>query len=641
MSGFYGIVRFDGAPIDPLWLHSMQSAMAYYGPHGGAAVTQGPVAMGHLRLDLNPEDLSDRQPVALPSGLVVSAARLDNRDALLQLLDLPAADAPQLADGQLLALAFDRWGEDACSRLEGDWAFAAWDRHRRRLVLARDILGRAALYYHQGPGYIAFASSLKALLALPGTPRQPDLLRLAQVLVAWHHDAELTAYRHLRTVVGAHVMSFAAGGLCSDRRFWSPIGRRPLRLRRREEYAEAFLEHYGRAVRGCLRTRHPVAAELSSGRDSGSVVALAAPLLAAQGRELTAFTAVPCFPPDGADPSRIGNEWDLAHATALMAGPNVHHLAIDARAYGVLAGVRHFLQIHDGIAHPAANYFWSQAIMEACSQRGLRALLLGEIGNATVSFRGNGSVLLALLQGRPASALQLLLHADPNPWIFLKRQILNPLVTPLRRLRARLGSPSRSLWQSYSALHPHMARRLCLDLRMRDAGYDPALIFSTADDLRHVLHQPEFGASASVLSEANAWHGVTRLDPTANHALLEFLLRVPDEQFYRRGDTAMFFKQAFRHRMPDPVVFARKRGLQAADLGHRIRRERSSFDDCLQSLASLPEACELLDLSLMRRTLDAVCAHVNPETTQDAASILVRGLGVGLFLLHLDRPGAP
>jgi hypothetical protein len=40
----------------------------------------------------------------------------------------------------------------------------------------------------------------------------------------------------------------------------------------------------------------------------------------------------------------------------------------------------------------------------------------------------------------------------------------------------------------------------------------------------------------------------------------------------------------------------------------------------------------------MRLTLDAVCAQVNPETTLDAGTILVRGLAVGLFLLRLARP---
>lgn len=635
MSGFYGMYRYDGAPVDPACLGRMREAMGYYGPDGGGSRIAGPVGMGHLLLKVNPEDAFERQPVQGERGLVVSAARLDNRDALLKVLDVSASDAPQTSDGQLVGLAFDRWGEDICTHLEGDWAFAAWDVERRRLFFGRDILGRAALYYYEGKGYIAFASSLKALLALPGTPKEADLLRLAEILVAWHQSAELTAYKGFRSVVGAHLMTFTSNGRTGDRRFWTPEGREPLRFKRDEEYVEGFLEHFDRAVRSCLRTRRPVAAELSGGRDSGSVVTLAAPILASQGRDLIAFTSVPCFPPDGADKGRIGNEWDLAHATAMMAGSNLTHIPIYAKDYGIIAGVEHFLDMHDGPGHPASNYFWVQAIMEACAQRGVGVLLLGEVGNLTVSFRGNGSVLRSLYKGELRTALQLVMHGEPDPLRLLKRQVVNPLLTPAQWLGNRMKDRFRSPWQEYSALNVEMAKRLDLDRRMRRAGYDPTFIFSGFLDLREYLYKPECGTTCSVLSEVNAWHRVTRLDPTANHSLLEFLLRVPDEQFYRRGERNYLFKRAFRDRMPAQVVFARERGRQAADLGHRIVHELPIFEDCIQSLESVPEAREMLDLPLMRRCLAEVVAKVDADTHLNAAAILVRGIGVGLLLRRI------
>jgi asparagine synthase (glutamine-hydrolysing) len=637
MSGIYGIFRYDGAPVDPHWLEQMKAAMAYYGPDGGACTIDGPLAMGHLLLEVNPEDAFEKQPMKGVRGLMVCTARLDNREALLQAFDIPGGDAAQVSDGQLTSMAFDRWGAEVCPHLEGDWAFAAWDRKRRRLYFGRDILGRAALYYHEGKGFIAFASSLKALLALPGTPREPDLLRLAEILVMWHQSAELTAYKGLRSVIGAHIMTFTCDGLIDDRRFWSPEGREPLRFKREQEYIDGFLEHYDRAVRSCLRTRKPVAAELSGGRDSGSVVAMAAPILASEGRELLAFTSVPSFAPDGAGKGRIGNELELAHATAIMAGANVDHIPIDARDYGVIAGVEHVLEMHDGPGHPASNYFWLHAIMDACSQRGVGVLLVGEAGNFTVSYAGNGSALRSLLRGQPRTALQLFLHGEPNPWRILKRQVLKPLVAPGRRHLERLRTPSRSPWQAYSGLNVQMAKRLQMDRRMRKAGYSPTFISSGLDDLRDLLAKPECGTSCSVLSDVNAWHSVTRLDPAANHALLEFLLRVPDEQYYRKGQRSLLFKRAFESRMPREVVFAQEKGLQSADLGHRIVRELPIFEDCLQSLESVPEAGEMLDLPLLRQCLTEVVAKVDPATTERAAAILVRGIGVGLFLRRLAR----
>ena len=79
MSGIYGIYRYDGAPADPRWMERMRAAMACYGPQGGGSKVEGPVGMGHLLLEINPENACEQQPVRGERGLVVSAARLDNR----------------------------------------------------------------------------------------------------------------------------------------------------------------------------------------------------------------------------------------------------------------------------------------------------------------------------------------------------------------------------------------------------------------------------------------------------------------------------------------------------------------------------------------------------------------------------------
>lgn len=267
MSGIYGVYQYDGSPVTSQRLERMREAMSYYGPHGGGCRAEGTLGLGHLLLEVNPEDAFEKQPVPGARGPVVSAARLDNREALLETFSVPSGDAPRLSDGHLVSLAFDRWGEELCSHLQGDWALAAWDARERRLLLARDACGSANLYYYEGKGFIAFASSLKALLVLPGVVKEPDCLRLAQVLVSWQHDAHLTAYKGFRRLVWAHAMTVGPDGHTRIWRHWSPEGRDLLTYRRDAEYEEAFLEHYTRAVQSCLRTERPVAATLSGGRD--------------------------------------------------------------------------------------------------------------------------------------------------------------------------------------------------------------------------------------------------------------------------------------------------------------------------------------------------------------------------------------
>jgi asparagine synthase (glutamine-hydrolysing) len=338
-----------------------------------------------------------------------------------------------------------------------------------------------------------------------------------------------------------------------------------------------------------------------------------------------AYTSVPCLPPDGAGERKLANEWEMAHATAAMAGANVEHLPVDAADYGVLQGIEHHLDAHDGPSHAAANHYWLQAIMEAASRSGAGVLLTGQMGNATVSWSGNGSAL----------ALRLFLHAEPNPWLTLKRQLLKPLLMPGLLAFRRFKTPPSSSWRDYSALSPSMASKLDLDTRMQAAGHDPAFTFSPLKDLHLLFFQPDFGIGAGLGAELAARHSLASLDPTADLAMVEFLLRVPDDQFYRGGQSSFLMRRAFRNRLPDPVLNGQRKGLQAADVGHRILRELPAFQQCLSALDSLPEAQEILDMPLLHRCLDDLIAKVDPETTARASSILLRGLGVGLFLRRL------
>ena len=320
--------------------------------------------------------------------------------------------------------------------------------------------------------------------------KDPDPLRLAEVLVSWQHDAERTAYIDFRRLVWGHALAIDSAGKSRSWCYWSPHNRPLLNYRKDEEYEEAFLAHYTRAVKECLRTVGDVATQLSGGRDSGSVTTLAAELLAGQGRELTAFTFVPCLPTDGAGPHRVGNKWDRAEATAGMAGANVRHIAVDAADAGVIQGIQHFLKVHDGPSHAAGNHFWLKAVSEAAVSNGARVLLTGQMGNSSVSWSGNGSALLALLQRRPRDAFQLIKHSEPNLWLTIKRQMLKPVLTPAQRLRKRLRTAGGTPWRRYSALHPGMAAALDLDERMSAAGHDSTFTPSPSRDQRLSFFKP-------------------------------------------------------------------------------------------------------------------------------------------------------
>jgi asparagine synthase (glutamine-hydrolysing) len=315
-----------------------------------------------------------------------------------------------------------------------------------------------------------------------------------------------------------------------------------------------------------------------------------------------------------------------------MAGANVRHFAIDAAKYSVLRGIEHLLAIHDGPSHAAGNHYWIQAIVEAAVRDRTGVLLTGQMGNATVSWSGSGSGLRALLESQPRVAWHLFLHAEPNVWCRLKRQVLKPALTPALRSMRRLRSRRAPTWQAYSALNARMASTLELDARMRAAGHDSTFTPSPLEDPWANFLKPVKCVGAGLWSEIGATHAISVRDPTSNLAMLEFLLRVPDHQFRRHGQDSYLFKRTFRGRVPESVLEGRRKGLQAADLGHRILKELSAIREALDALDAHPAARELLDIPRMRTCLKNLVAKVDPETSQNAGTILLRGLGVGMFL---------
>jgi hypothetical protein len=90
--------------------------------------------------------------------------------------------------------------------------------------------------------------------------------------------------------------------------------------------------------------------------------------------------------------------------------------------------------------------------------------------------------------------------------------------------------------------------------------------------------------------------------------------------------------KGMRGSLPDAVMHSRVKGLQAADLGHRVLAEREAVADAIERIDAHPLARAWLDVARMRSVLDSLQQGVTPESTTQASAILLRGLGAGLFL---------
>ncbi|WP_295456876.1 asparagine synthase-related protein [uncultured Thiodictyon sp.] len=633
MSGLYGELSLTNAAPTREAMAAMDRAMADWGPDGAGQWQDGPLALGARLLRVTLEDAHDQQPLIEPDLVLAGHIRLDAREALARELGLECADCRVLPDSRLVALAWRRWGEGCAEHLLGDWVCAIWDRRRRCLWIGRDAAGNTCVYFWRDPRRLVFSTSLKAVLAHPGVPRQPDAYHIARLLTSFVDpgEADSTAYVGIRRLAGGHALRAGAAG-SGAYRWWHPHALSQFESAPAEEYLGAFRDLYRRVVNDRLRKDHrPVAVMLSSGLDSSSVAAFAAPALAAGGERLLAYTSVPCFAPDGAKATRLGDEGPLARAVAEHIG-NIDFIPVSAARVSLMASLERLLEIHDQPQNTAANYYWMLEILRQAQQRGARVLLTGQGGNATVSWTGTGDLLPDLLVGRWGVLVAAFRHTPVGPARLIKRQLLQPILDSARRTLLVLRGLGPDAWGGYSAIHPALAQRVQLSRRMRAVGHSPDFSVGAQDRMRFRLGIANSAALGATWMNNGAAHQLDVRDPTRDRRLIEFCWRIPDWVFWSHGRQRALISRGLAGDLPEPVLQGVRRGLQAADIGHRAKQDGALIKDALTRLERHPLAGEWLDIPKMRDIYHRLERDVSPETTGAVTSILLRGLGVGLFL---------
>jgi asparagine synthase (glutamine-hydrolysing) len=263
-------------------LDGMRDTLSHRGPDDAGSFTRplddrGPfVYLGHRRLSII--DLAGgHQPLSNEDGTiwVVLNGEIYNFLEIRKELESLGHRFKTRSDTEVIAHAYEEYGEACLERLSGMYAFAVWDEPRERLLLARDRAGKKPLYYSLVNGVFSFGSELKALMAFPGFPREVAAGSLAKYLFHEFIPAPHTIFTHARKLPPASSLTWEKGTV-STRSYWSPFAAvapgRPLS----EEVASRRLEELlGLAVKRRLISDVPLGVFLSGGIDSSAIAALA------------------------------------------------------------------------------------------------------------------------------------------------------------------------------------------------------------------------------------------------------------------------------------------------------------------------------------------------------------------------------
>lgn len=272
MCGIAGLINFNGQPVDAQLIHAMTASVAHRGPDGEGHYLDGPVGLGHRRLAII--DLSEhgRQPMSNQdkSLWITFNGEIYNFKSIREELEKIGHHFSSASDTEIVLHAYEEWGLDCLSRLNGMFAFGLWDTRRHQLWLVRDRLGVKPLFYSTSPTRLLFGSEIKALLCDDDQGRQPDLRALAYFLALNYTPAPYTLFAGIRQILPGHYLLIEANGEIHDCEYWSLAYKEDTRWNIRDavNQFDSLLED---AVRLRLVSDVPFGAFLSGGLDSSSV----------------------------------------------------------------------------------------------------------------------------------------------------------------------------------------------------------------------------------------------------------------------------------------------------------------------------------------------------------------------------------
>lgn len=612
MSGIAGIYYLNGRPVDDEQVSRMVHRMEHRGPDEQRVWTDGAVGLGHCMLHTTPESLHETLPhTNAESGCTITAdARIDNRDELFSALRIRPATDEVIPDSTLILRAYEKWGEGCVDHLLGDFVFAIWDGREDKLFCARDHFGVRPFYYYHKPGELfAFGSEIKALLTLEEVPRHLNEVRIADYITVMHGDKEITEYSDVLRLPPATRMSISKYRLKKSQ-YWELSPLKPIDLDSNEAYAARFYALLQEAVVCRMRSVQPVATELSGGLDSSFVTCLARNQALQNGQgSIRSISAYFSKTPPSDERSYIKEIADLKgvesyyidadqngplsvldevtcfidEAAFLGGGHNitwiVYKQAAETDSCVILSGFDGDTTVDHGLSylrHLARNGKWERFGIEASQ-------LVARYSNVptTQPFLERLSSPWAVINSFARDELKHLLQAGKlvsfvsaitaiNKYLdvslpSLLRNLIGATLNDVKRKVATSNSPN-------SGKPPFLDEQFVqrIQYRQRQEEYDHSV---SRDSIRseqaNLLSSGVFAISLELLDHYAAAHSLEVRHPYMDKRLIEFALRLPQEQSLSEGWTRVVMRRAMEDVVPERIRYR----LTKANLQHYFARQ--------------------------------------------------------------------
>ena len=579
MSIFFGIVNFGANSRRDIYGGDIFSDSGLYGGYDRVAkLEMGDAFFVQASLYNTPESHFEKYPISDGRYILVADVRLDNRDELSPLLELPKRSEETIGDGEYILSAYRKWGEECVERLLGDFAFAIWDMEEKRLFCARDYMGIRPLYHYRRGDIFIFCSDLRTLSSHPFVEKRVRERSVASFLISGQlNDRVKTFFENIYKLEGGTTLRVDRRGE-KNRRYWHPAEVKcPDMPRDREDIVSTLRSLLIDAVKVRLRSDYPVASHLSGGLDSTPIAIIASREMRARkpGYRLPVYSWASL--PD--DDDEVSGEWRYPKIVSGSEDMDLRFCTLDTE------DVYERMMEGDLYCDRASGLWYEKEIGDDLKRRGVRTMLSGWGGDEFVTNHGYSYYSEMLVSGRwmrlyknlISRSARLHLNAVETAKFFFRYAMM-----PLFPERLHIFLPG-ARYHPFGSVPYREWFRPILDEVWRDR--DPILSLRTAigvrDDMVKEWRNGHVQSRILSWSQESIGRGYEYAYPLLDRRLVEFALHYRAEYMNEGGYDRRIYREAILPLIPDEIVWGANKNEEPKRVAEvlRITRELEKLAD--------------------------------------------------------------
>ena len=572
MCGLCGMFEPGGGrPAQRDTLKAMADTIRHRGPDDEGFYCCGPVGLAHRRLSIIDVE-GGHQPLSNEDGTIwiVFNGEIYNFEELNRRFLTSGHSFRTRSDTETIVHLYEELGEACFAELRGMFSLALWDARRKRVVLARDRVGKKPMFYAWDGRRLLFGSEIKSLFPAGGVSKAIDLEALSDYFSYQYVPAPKTIYQSVRKLQAGHYLVADANGI-REVPYWD-LRFDQTRQRSEEEWCEALLDEYRVAVRSRLISEVPLGAFLSGGVDSSSVVAL-----------MNGFQSPVTTCSIGFSESQY-DEANDARAFAASLGANHYEHIVQPRAIDLVSKLAWHYDEPFGDSSAVPTYYVSNV-----ARQHVTVVLSGDGGDE--NFAGYRRYKLTHWEERIRS---LVPGAVRRPVFGALGELYPKLGWAPRVFRAKstfqslARSPIDGYFVGISLCPPPLkAELLNGDVQASLNGYDSADVLryhydraGTDDPLSRIQYVDiKTYLVDDILAKVDRASMANSLEvrcPLLDHKLMELVAQIPSGLKLRHNQGKYVFKKALQRVVPREVLTRTKKGF-AVPVAEWFRGELKSF----------------------------------------------------------------